>query len=312
MKADQVMQEVVARLVEQMEQGADAWEMPWRKIADGGFPTNATTGAEYKGGNVLVLAYIGAAKGYSSSKWATYKQWASVDATVRAGEKGTHLVFWSPIAGGAPTSITVKDEQTGDDVTLHSLRSSRGFYKGFVVFNREQVDNAPVEPDKVELTQLERDERAERFFAGIGGEVVWGGNRAYYSPSTDTVHMPQFDQFDASEHAYATLAHEYTHWTGNETRLARVFGKRFGDNEYAAEELVAELGAAFTCARIGIDTVARTDHAAYLKNWCGMLKESPALLWTVASKAQAACDFLVKEAGWVAEGAEVTAELVDA
>ncbi len=295
MRADEVMTDVVKRLVEQMEEGADTWAMPWRKIADGGFPSNATTGKEYSGGNVLVLAYFGATKGYTCSKWATYKQWQTVGATVRTGEKGTHLVFWSPKPSNTGDTITVKDEKTGEDVTLTSLRSSGGFYKGFVVFNRDQVDGAPEEPSTVQPTQLERDAKAEAFFDAVPAEVHWGGNRAFYQPATDQVHMPAFDQFDTSEHAYATLAHELTHWTGHKDRLARVYGKRFGDNEYAAEELVAELGAAFTCARIGIDTVARTDHAAYLKNWCGMLKETPALLWTVASKAQAACDYLVAQ-----------------
>ena len=104
--------------------------------------------------------------------------------------------------------------------------------------------------------------------------------------------MPPFDAFNTAADAYATLAHELGHWTGHPTRLNRSFGKRFGDHAYAAEELVAELSAAFTCAVVGIDTVARTDHAGYLAHWCQLLRQQPAVLWTVAAKAQAATDLL--------------------
>ena len=104
--------------------------------------------------------------------------------------------------------------------------------------------------------------------------------------------MPAFDAFHTAADAYGTLAHELTHWTGHPTRLARTYGKRFGDDAYAAEELVAELGAAFVCALVGIDSVARTDHAGYLAHWCRMLRAQPAVLWTVAAKAQAATDWL--------------------
>ena len=104
--------------------------------------------------------------------------------------------------------------------------------------------------------------------------------------------MPAFDAFHSAPDAYGTLAHELTHWTGHHSRLARTYGKRFGDDAYAAEELVAELGAAFVCALVGVDSVARTDHAGYLTHWCRMLRAQPAVLWTVAAKAQTAADWL--------------------
>jgi antirestriction protein ArdC len=106
--------------------------------------------------------------------------------------------------------------------------------------------------------------------------------------------MPPFDAFDTAADAYATLAHELGHWSGHPSRLNRSFGVRFGDHAYAAEELVAELSAAFTCALVGIDTVARTDHAAYLAHWCRLLRQQPAVLWSIAAKAQAATDLLAR------------------
>lgn len=288
MKGQDVMDEVVARLVEMMEAGAETWTMPWAKIATGGYPVNAITGHEYRGGNVLALAYYGAHKGYRTARWATYKQWQSIGATVRKGEKGTHIVFWSPVDR---VKVVGAAAETGDEQT----RTFHGFYKGFVVFNLDQVDNGPEVETPEPRPELERIETAETFFQAIGADIRYGGNAAFYNGTADYVQVPAFDQFTTSLHAYGTLAHELTHWTGHKSRLDRTFGKRFGDHEYAAEELVAELGAAFTCARIGIDTVARTDHAAYLKHWVTMLKQTPSLLWSVASKAQAASDYLVEQ-----------------
>ena len=161
------------------------------------------------------------------------------------------------------------------------------------MFNAAQVDNDPAAaPAAVEPDPLDRDARAEAFFAAVPAVVRWGAGNPCYRPTADDVVMPAFDAFHTAPDAYATLAHELTHWTGHPTRLARTYGKRFGDDAYAAEELVAELGAAFVCALVGIDSVARTDHAGYLAHWCRMLRAQPAVLWTVAAKAQAAADWL--------------------
>jgi antirestriction protein ArdC len=282
------MSNIVTKLIEQMEEGADTWTMPWRKITGFGYPSNFVTGIDYRGGNVLTLAFTAADKGYPTGKWATYKQWESVGGQVRKGEKGTHCLFWNR---------TTTTTDTEDAKTV-----SRGFYNSFVVFNHAQIDNAPALDIPV-LPELDRIEGVERFFGALDAEIVWGGNRACYNPTTDRIHVPNFDQFDSTEHAYATLAHEVTHWTGHKARLARVFGKRFGDHEYAAEELVAELGSAFLCARLGIDTAERTDHAAYLKHWISMLRANPSLLWSVASKAQAATDYIVERVESVAVAA---------
>ena len=161
------------------------------------------------------------------------------------------------------------------------------------MFNAAQVDNDPAAPaPPPTLDPLDRDARAEAFFAAVPAVVRWGAGNPCYRPATDDVVMPAFDAFHTAADAYGTLAHELTHWTGHPTRLARTYGKRFGDDAYAAEELVAELGAAFVCALVGIDSVARTDHAGYLAHWCRMLRAQPAVLWTVAAKAQAAADWL--------------------
>jgi len=143
---------------------------------------------------------------------------------------------------------------------------------------------------------LDRIEQAEMFFKNVGAAVRHGGNQAYYAPFSDHIQMPPFQAFVESVSYYSTLAHEHTHWTANTTRCDRQLGKRFGDNAYAAEELIAELGAAFTCAHLGLSTEPRADHAAYIDSWLKVLKADKRAIFTAASKAQQACDWLTQRA----------------
>jgi antirestriction protein ArdC len=255
--------------------------MPWRAAASNGWPVNAQTGNRYTGGNVLMFWCAGVDRGYTSSRWATFKQWQALGAHVRKGETGTIGVFFNR------TPREVENVKTGETETVNVP-----FLRTFHVFNAEQVDDDAGAAPVVEVSPLERLEHAEAWFANVPADVRWGAGNPCYRMSEDRVLMPAWDDFHTPENGYATLAHELGHWTGHSTRLAREYGKRFGDHAYAAEELVAELSAAFTCATVGIDTVARTDHASYLAHWCQMLRETPAILWSVASKAQAASDLL--------------------
>src|SRR5439155_9518281 len=124
-------------------------------------------------------------------------------------------------------------------------------------------------------------------------DVRHGGNRAYYSPSSDHIQMPPFQAFTEGPAYYSTLAHEHTHWTGKADRCDRQLGKRFGDNAYAAEELIAELGAAFVCAHLGLSTEPREDHAKYIQSWLKVLRSDKRAIFTAASKAQQAADYLI-------------------
>ena len=143
------------------------------------------------------------------------------------------------------------------------------------------------------LDPVQRIERAEAFFASTGTDIRHGGARAYYNIGADFVQMPAFEAFGDAESYYATLAHECTHWTRHDSRLAREFGrKRWGDSGYAMEELVAELGSAFLCADLDLTPEIREDHAAYIASWLRALKEDKKAVFVAASHAQRATDFL--------------------
>ena len=144
------------------------------------------------------------------------------------------------------------------------------------------------------LSTLERVEAADRFFAATGADVSHGGDRAFYAEGQDRVQMPPFEAFQDQISYYATLAHELTHWTKHPKRLDRDFGRKsWGDAGYAMEELVAELGAAFLAADLGLEAAPRPDHAAYIASWLKVLKEDKRAIFSAAAHAQRAVDFML-------------------
>src|SRR4051812_16769292 len=279
---------VTSQIISAIENGVGNWRMPWHTSGQYAFsPINVTSRKAYRGINTLCLWAAAEAKGYSLGEWGTYKQWQERNAQVRKGEKSTTVVFWK-FANEAQETQEHGDEQ-------ESSVSRLLFTRGYAVFNAQQVDGytTKVEP---ESTLLERIEMAEAFFKGTGAQVRHGGNRAYYAPDLDYIQMPPFGAFIENTRYYSTLAHEHTHWTAKPERCDRQLGKRFGDNAYAAEELIAELGAAFVCAQLGLSNEPREDHAQYIQSWLRVLNADKQAIFTAASKAQQACDWLIKRA----------------
>ena len=284
MRAD-VYQKITDRIVSELERGVRPWMKPWSVgHGDGRIirPLRAN-GIPYQGINVLMLWSEAVEKGYASSMWMTFRQASELGAHVREGEKGTLVVYADRITRNETDAET--GEETQRDIP---------FMKGYTVFNTEQIAGLPshyyIKPaPRGEAVQ--RIERAESFFAAAGANVVHGGSRACYVPSTDHVHMPCIDFFRDAESYYATLTHEVTHWTRHPSRLDRDFGrKRFGDEGYAMEELVAELGSAFLSADLDLTPDVREDHAAYIGSWIKVLRDDKRAIFTAASHAQRAAD----------------------
>jgi antirestriction protein ArdC len=278
---------VTDQIINAIEQGVGSWKMPWHTSGRYAFsPINVTSKKPYRGINTVCLWAAAESKGYESGEWGTYKQWQERGGQVRKGEKSSTVVFWK----------FSNDSTESQDDGEHSASSSRLiFTRGYAVFNSAQVDgySPTVEPS---MPMPERIERAEGFFQGIGATVRHGGNRAFYAPDSDHIQMPPFQAFPETVSYYSTLGHETTHFTASPHRCDRQLGKRFGDNAYAAEELIAELGAAFTCAHLGLSTEPRADHSQYINSWLKVLKADKRAIFTAASKAQQACDWLVKQA----------------
>jgi len=277
-KSQEVMETVAAKIIASIEDGIvkGEWQKSW---AGGAIAMNAVTGKQYKGGNLIALWVLG--EDYGSGYWATYKQWQSVGAQVRKGETGTRLVKWTPLPckDHGPTEMCSNCGKMIPNV--------------FTVFNAEQVDGWEGNPDSIRNLD-ERIADADDFLKATGAEIKHSDEgRAYYRPSTDSITLPHFETFESAEAYYATAAHELIHWTKHESRLDRDMSKKVDGDAYAAEELVAELGAAMLCATLGISDTPRPDHAKYLKSWVAHLRDDYRLLWRAASLAQKAVDHLL-------------------
>jgi len=269
--------EVTERILSQLKAGTCPWKQPWTGTGSGLMPRNAVTGRAYSGVNVLLLWSTASERGYTSPGWLTFKQALDAGGHVRKGEKGTRVVFVS--------TFEKTDKTTGET-------ERRPFLKSFTVFNRAQCDGLALEGDIVLAPkhQDSRDDDSEAFLAATGAVIHHGEGRAYYRPSTDAIMLPSFETFTGADTYYGTAFHELGHWTGAESRLARTFGKRFGDDAYAAEELVAELTSAFILAELGF---APTGYdAAYIAHWVTFLTEHETAIMAAASAASKAVNYL--------------------
>lgn len=283
-----VHQQVTDQIVSAIEKGAGDYMMPWhcKGIAQNR-PTNILTGNRYRGVNVLALWVAALQYGFSSGTWGTYRQWQAKGAQVRKGEKAALIVFYKPM------------ERNEIDTETGTLESSRYmFARASWVFNADQVDGWTPPSSESVANPAQILESAERFVTTTKASVQHGGHMAYYRPASDHIQMPERSTFtgtatsSATESYYSVLLHELTHWTGAKDRLDRGLDGRFGSNAYAMEELVAELGAAFLCADLGITLTPRPDHAAYLANWLEVLKGDKRAIFTAAAKAAQAADYL--------------------
>jgi antirestriction protein ArdC len=300
MRADDLFTTITAQLIDDIESGnAGSWRMPWHTLADAGTPENVDR-RRYRGLNSVWLPMVAAAHDWTSGVWATYRGWQRHGAQVRRGERATQVVLWK--------QTRPNDADAAED---DQPRRPRLFARAYAVFAAEQVDGAAdilARRQPPTRDTPERLDAADAYFAAVGAHVEHGGNRAYYQPSTDEIHVPDLDRFDQAPNYYATLAHEHAHWTGHPSRLARDLTGRFGDDSYVAEELVAELAAAMWCAQHGISAVTRPDHAAYLAGWLRILRTDTRALVTASSKAQSAVDHLNALAGHTADTSEPTEE----
>ncbi len=281
-----VYSRVTTMIVDKLEQGVMPWLQPWKAEFAAGRITRPlrSTGQPYQGINILMLWASAELQGLACPYWLTFAQAKQLGGFVKKGEKGTPVVYAS----------TFKKKEQGDDG--QEIEEEIPFLKEYTVFNAEQCEGLPAhfyQLAEKPTHKLERIERAEAFFANTGAEIRVGGTRAYYAVEPDYVQMPPFETFRDAESNAAVLGHELCHWTRHPSRLNRDLGrKKWGDEGYAMEELVAELGAAFLCADLNITPEVRDDHASYIDNWLKVLKGDKRAIFSAASLASKAVEYL--------------------
>lgn len=273
-----VAAEVTAKIVAALEAGTAPWIRPWKSGVGGSdLPSNVTSGRTYSGINVLLLWAAAFAAGFSDSRWLTFNQAKGLGGSVRKGEKGTQIVFWK--------WLVVADAKEPEGTKRIALART------FTVFNVAQCDG--LELDAREAAPEHVTGAADLVAERVGASVSRGGDRACYVPALDAIQIPVREAFETSDAYEGTLLHELSHWTGHETRLDRKLGRRFGQDAYAAEELIAELSSAFCCARLGI--AGQLQHAEYIASWAKVLRADKHAIFTAAREATRAANLLVPE-----------------
>jgi antirestriction protein ArdC len=278
MKTD-IYAAVTARIIAELEAGAAPWIRPWAATPGANTPCNAVSNRPYSGCNVVLLWQ---AAGYRTPRFLTFKQALELGGNVRKGERGTKVYFVK--------QLQVRDQGADDSSSTRLITMMREY----TVFNIDQCENLPDsiitgKPMRVRNPGT-RDELADDFLRSTGADIREGHGEACYIPSRDFISMPAFAAFKGADHFYNVAFHELTHWSGHKSRLDRDLKNRFGSRDYAAEELIAELGAAFLCAEFGFDGDVR--NAGYIANWIELLKADKRAFFTACSQASKAADYL--------------------
>jgi antirestriction protein ArdC len=285
-------QEVTDNIVALLEKGVAPWQKPWDAQAHSAMPLNPITDKPYRGGNAIHLLTVGLQKNYEDPRWMTYKQAAEQGWQVRKGEKGTQIEFWdvkpdAKKAGGKADDVqNPKTPEEPEQRLIHRI---------YTVFNARQIDGIPAHTPK-EVEPFEAVDAGERILNSSGATISHDqADRAFYNRQSDSIHLPPKDVFKDPGAYYGTALHELAHWTGHPERLNRstlTDSYRFGDQNYAKEELRAELASVFIAAEKGIPHDPQS-HAAYVGSWIQALKQDKHEIFRAAHDASKATDFLL-------------------
>jgi antirestriction protein ArdC len=273
-----IAQDITNGIIEQLEKGVIPWVKPWQSKPDEAMPHNPASGTYYKGINFLWLTMMHNGGKYgSSSQWMTYNQAKTLGAQVKRGAKGVQVLFYKKI------TVADKNSETGSKIVP--------MLKTYTVFNADFIDGLP-EQSITESVTFEESPNCELFVSNSGADIRHGGDKAFYSPAADFIQLPKHSDFNTGADYYGTLLHELSHWTGHDSRLNRDFSqsKKWGDNAYAMEELVAELGSAMLCAHNKID--GKLQHASYIDSWLQVLKSDNRAILKASAEAQKILDYL--------------------
>ena len=269
-----IQKEITAQIVAMIKEHGQDWTKPFADLA--GSPKNAKTENKYNGLNALWLGLQG------HTYWATYNQWQALGAQVKKGSKATHI----------SVPVIIKDKDDKEKIVGK-------YFKPAAVFSSAQVDGwaEPAIENRPDLT--ERLTNIDSFIDATGANITHSAQgRAYYNRLSDSIHLPNRENFSATEFSsatqtyYGTALHELIHWTGSETRLDRTKGQSFGDHDYAYEELVAEVGATLASVELGLEITVRADHAQYIANWLSALNDNKDFIFKASADAQKAFNYL--------------------
>lgn len=277
--------EVTRTIIAKLEAGSPPWIRPWSVTGEGGRPLRHE-GSPYLGINSLWLWAIADTYGYRSRYWMTARQAEELGGRVRRGAQASMSIYASTFRKTGVADLT-------GQATAQLIR----FLRSYTVYNADEIDGLPgyyhprdIVPTPILLSQ--RQTAIDAFFAPIPAELRHGGDRAFFHPVLDYVQMPKFGSFRSADSYASVLSHELSHWSGGKSRLDRTFGKRFGDEAYGFEELVAELSSSYICAELGLPSDLHNSHASYIASWLSILRADQGAVFLAATKAEQAFRYL--------------------
>ncbi|BBW75585.1 antirestriction protein [Klebsiella pneumoniae] len=272
-----ICQTVTDSIIAALETGVKPWACPWQRTPGmSGLPSNYATGMGYSGMNIMLLWCSASEQGFNDSRWMTYKQAKAEGGQVRKGEHGTTAIFYTMLE---------RENNEGETDYIAMLKT-------FTVFNVEQIDGLPLSDEAVFPAEtFEPLPQAEALFRNSGATIIEKGQNAFFAPSTDEIHLPERRLFSDAANFYATGMHELVHWSGAKSRLNREMKGKFGSEDYAFEELIAELGSAFLMADLGI--VGEVQHESYIASWLKALRNDKRFIFKAASAASKAHRYLM-------------------
>ncbi|TCL06292.1 ArdC family protein [Sodalis ligni] len=276
-----IYQTVTDNIITALEAGVKPWSCPWRRVPGmTGLPFNYATGVAYSGMNIMLLRCRASELGFSDSRWMTYNQAKADGAQVRKGERGTTAIFYT---------TPEKEKEKGEGGIEHIP-----MLKTFTVFNVEQIDGQSLASEVVSSEEtFDPMPQAESLFRNSGAKIIEKGQNAFFRPSTDEIYLPERHLFPEAADFYATGLHELIHWSGGKLRLNREMKGKFGSEDYAFEEIIAELGSAFLMADLGI--VGEVQHESYIASWLKALKNDKRYIFKAARAASKAHRYLMEK-----------------
>ncbi len=268
--------EIIAKL----EQGV----LPWRVEHGYNRIPVRHNDIEYTGVNVLSLMIEASKRGYINNQWMTFNQIKTFGAHVRKGEHSTPVCFFKKLIKKADKKGVTENEQKDNVISM---------MRYYNVFNVAQVDGLQDKYYLAENINFEFKE-CDAFINDIGAVINTRSVVPCFKQLSDIIEIPHINTFENTESYYSTVFHELIHWTGHKDRLER-FKEKESKADYGFEELVAEIGSVFICAKFGLESEIDDNHISYIKGWYTRIKANPKLLIKAASLAQKACDYIFEQ-----------------
>jgi len=297
--------EVTNQVIAALKAGTPPWRRPWDQGKTGGpsMPCNATTGASYHGINTLTLGMSPLAFNSGDPRWATYRQAAERGWQVKKGARSTTGYFYKRVA------VHDESKAAGDEDATRRIPLLRAF----ALFHASQIDGVPdYVPPSVEEAPWRAPEATGIIVANSGADIRIGGDRAFYSPSTDHVQMPPICSFYSAAGWSSVVLHELAHWSGSPERLNRDLRGKFGSHDYAREELRAEISQMVVCSVLGLPDCDFSNNTAYIADWLKCLRSNRKEIFRAAAEAQRMAAYLLAFHPAYAEHSEVAGASSDA